>query len=84
MLETGVTAPCKVELSPTDKTERTLKIILHEGKKRQIRKMLQALGYSVTRLMRLKFAGLTLANLPVGKWRYLTEKEVEYLKRILE
>lgn len=82
ILETGVTAPCNVEILAADKTGCTLNIILREGKKRQIRRMFQTLGYSVVRLVRLQFANLTLDNLPVGKWRFLTTKEITNLKQI--
>ena len=81
MLETGITAPCKIQLHTADKTRRTLNVILHEGKKRQVRRMFEALGYSVRYLVRTKFANLTLNNLPVGKWRYLTGKEITKLTR---
>ena len=83
-LETGITAPCKVNLHTADKSRRTLDIVLHEGKKRQVRKMFEKLGYSVVHLIRLKFANLTLNNLTVGKWRYLTKEEIINLKRLFE
>jgi 23S rRNA pseudouridine2605 synthase len=56
-------------------------IELHSGQNRVIRRMFEAMGYKVKKLDRVYFAGLTKKNLPRGKWRFLTEKEVSMLKR---
>lgn len=80
MLEDGVTAPCEIKYVKSDKLNRTLKISIHEGKKRQVKRMFRALGYSVICLRRIQFANLTLTNLPTGKWRYLTDMEIKKLK----
>lgn len=58
-----------------------LEIVLEEGKNRQIRRMLQAYGIKVLRLVRVAIGSLTLGNLPKGSWRYLTRAEIEALKR---
>ena len=57
-----------------------LRIVLHEGKKRHIRRMCAALGHPVRRLIRIRIGRLKLGDLPVGKWRYLTEGEVKRLR----
>jgi pseudouridine synthase len=57
-----------------------LRIILHEGKKRHIRRMCAAVGHPVRRLIRVRIGPLKLGDLSVGKWRYLTEGEVRELK----
>jgi len=57
-----------------------LGITLHAGKKRHIRRMCAALGYSVRRLIRVRIGPLELGDLSVGKWRYLTKREVRKLK----
>ncbi len=57
-----------------------LRIVLHEGKKRHIRRMCAALGHPVRRLIRVRIGPLELGDLPVGKWRYLTEREVKQLR----
>lgn len=55
---------------------------LHTGRDRVVRRMFEALGYKVTKLDRVVFAGLTKKDLPRGKWRHLTEAEVTLLKRL--
>ncbi len=55
---------------------------IHTGQNRVVRRMFEALGYKVTKLDRVVFAGLTKKNVPRGKWRFLTEKEVNFLKMI--
>jgi len=58
----------------------TLEMHLYEGKNRQIRRMCEAVGLRVKLLRRVAIGDLTLGELPTGKWRELTETEVEYLK----
>jgi len=55
---------------------------IHSGKNRIVRRMFQEMGYEVTRLDRAAFAGLSKKGLPRGRWRFLTEKEVSYLKML--
>ena len=55
-------------------------IEIHSGRNRIVRRMFESLGYRVTKLDRVYFAGLTKKNLPRGRWRYLTQEEVNYLK----
>ena len=56
-----------------------LLITIHEGRNRQVRRMCQIAGMRVTRLVRIQEGTLCLGNLPKGKWRYLTDNEVEML-----
>lgn len=64
---------------PEDKSQ--LGIELHSGQNRVVRRLFDKLGYKVKKLDRVYYAGLTKKNLPRGKWRFLTEKEVSILKR---
>lgn len=56
-----------------------LEITIHEGRNRQVRRMCEAAGMHVTRLKRIREGKLSLGDLPLGKWRYLTEEEVKSL-----
>lgn len=64
--------------SATDKKQVGIEI--HSGRNRVVRRMFETLGYHVTKLDRVYFAGLTKKNLRRGQWRYLTQDEVNYLK----
>ena len=57
-----------------------LEMELYEGRNRQIRRMCQAVGIKIQRLTRVAIGKLTLGELPSGKWRYLTDEEVNYLR----
>ncbi|WP_067140713.1 pseudouridine synthase [Oceanivirga salmonicida] len=72
------TAPCKVK--KLAKTE--IRIAIFEGKNRQIRKMVEILGYNVKSLKRVKIGELVLGSLEVGKYRQLTVDEIKYLKSL--
>jgi pseudouridine synthase len=58
-----------------------VKIVLHEGKKRQVRHMCAAVGHPVLRLIRTRIGGIELGSLPTGQWRALTPTQVNELKR---
>lgn len=73
--------PPKVALRSGDEQSALLTITIHEGRNRQIRRMCALAGMTVTRLRRISEGSLTLGNLPLGKWRYLTPDEVEKLKK---
>ena len=64
--------------SPTDKKQ--IGIEIHSGKNRIVRRIFEHLGYHVTKLDRVYFAGMTKKNVRRGDWRYLTEKEVDMLR----
>jgi 23S rRNA pseudouridine2605 synthase len=71
--------PVEVTVMESDDSGTVLKMTLTEGRNRQIRKMCEKAGLTVKRLSRVSIGKLKLNNLPVGKWRYLEEDEVEYL-----
>ena len=64
--------------SETDKKQVGIEI--HSGKNRSVRRIFESLGYKVTKLDRVQFAGLTKKNVKRGDWRYLTEEEVDRLR----
>ena len=71
--------PVEVTIASEDESGTVMKMTLYEGRNRQIRKMCEAAGLTVKRLSRISIGSLKLDGLPVGKWRYLDEREVEYL-----
>jgi len=72
--------PPKVKLICSEGTKAKFEITIHEGRNRQVRRMCEIAGMTVTRLRRVREGTLHLGNLPAGKWRYLTPEEVELLK----
>ena len=73
--------PVKSEIIASDGSSTTLQMTLFEGRNRQIRKMCELCSLKITRLCRVAIGEITLGELEVGKWRYLTQSEVEYLKK---
>lgn len=71
----GMTKPCKV----TKIDDCTFRIILTQGMNRQIRRMSRAFGYTVTRLQRVRIMNIKLDGLEAGKWRDITEQELQEL-----
>ncbi|MBZ4646830.1 MAG: rRNA synthase [Petroclostridium sp.] len=77
-----LTAPAKIEIIKIMKGSCELKIVIHEGKNRQVRKMCEKIGHPVIKLKRIAIGNLHLGNLPLGKWRHLKDVEVNFLKKI--
>jgi len=75
-----VTKPCKL----TRETDTRFRIILTQGLNRQIRRMCEALDYEVQRLKRVRIMNVTLSGLSVGEWRFLTEKEMAEINRMVK
>ncbi|MCD7755478.1 MAG: rRNA pseudouridine synthase [Firmicutes bacterium] len=73
-------SPPEVTLLEYDGSRAKFRITIHEGRNRQIRRMCQSAGLTVTRLRRIAEGGLQLGTLVPGQWRYLTEEEVAGLK----
>ena len=71
--------PVEVVKGESDESGTVLKMTLTEGRNRQIRKMCEQAGLTVKRLARVSIGKLKLNKLPVGKWRYLDEDEIQYL-----
>ncbi|WBW95094.1 pseudouridine synthase [Oceanirhabdus sp. W0125-5] len=76
------TANAKFEVlkSGTDYSE--VRITIHEGKNRQVRKMCDAIGHKVVKLKRVSIGDLRLGKLKIGEWRELSKKELEYLRKL--
>ncbi len=73
--------PPQVRLIKAGEGKALLRITIHEGRNRQIRRMCELAGMHVTRLKRVKEGDLCLGDLPMGKWRCLTEEEVAALQK---
>ena len=73
------TSPAEVEILDTVPGATDVKITIHEGKNRQVRRMFEAVGVKVLNLKRVSIGKVELGNLPLGRWRYLTTHEINYL-----
>ena len=80
-IEGGRTAPAQVRVLSSDGKLTWLSMTIHEGRSRQIRRMLDALGYRAERLTRMRVGPLWLGSLPSGAYRFLTPTEVGSLRR---
>ncbi|MBI3811730.1 MAG: rRNA pseudouridine synthase [Nitrospirae bacterium] len=82
-LSDGRTLPCQVR--KIEKTEKNswLEMTIHEGRNRQIRRMLETMDHPVTKLKRIRVGKLELGALPVGRYRYLTSQEIKSLKQYI-
>lgn len=81
MLDERITAPAPIEVIERRRDSTRLRIVLREGRKRQIRRIAAALGHPVRRLIRERIGPLALGDLQPGQWRFLTDSEVSQLKR---
>ena len=72
--------PAQVEIMERRQGQALLRVTIHQGKNRQIRRMCAQVGMQVTRLRRVSEDALTLGDLKPGQWRYLTDAEVAALK----
>lgn len=73
--------PVEVEIIKKEPSQTILKMTLYEGRNRQIRKMCALADLKITRLTRVALGNIALGSLEVGKWRFLTESETDYLLR---
>ncbi len=83
-LTEGMTAPCKIEIEATSPKETLLYVTLHEGKKRQIRRIFEKVGHRVLELERLNYGPLALGDLKRGDKRELKGTELKQIKQALE
>lgn len=74
-----ITKPCNI----TKESTNVFKIVLTQGLNRQIRRMCEFLGYTVLKLKRIRIMNVTLKDIPVGKWRYLTSDELNTINKLI-
>lgn len=80
-LKDGMTRPAKVKRVRDGESKTFLELTITEGRNRQVRRMIEAVGSKVLKLVRVKLGELTLDGMTSGKWRHLTGAEVERLKQ---
>jgi pseudouridine synthase len=81
MLDGRITTPAPIEVLERTTEQTRLRIILREGRKRQIRRVAASLGHPVRQLIRQRIGPIELGELKTGSWRYLTDREVAELRR---
>jgi 23S rRNA pseudouridine2605 synthase len=81
-LEDGVTAPARARVVSERGATSVVELELHQGRKHQVKRMLEAVGHPVRRLHRPAYVGLTLSGLAPGEWRELTAEEIARLKEL--
>ena len=82
-LEDGPTAPAKVRKAGKAEANSWVELTIHEGRKHQVKRMLEYLGHPVIRLKRIQFGPLNLGSLPLGSSRFLSDKEANALRQLL-
>jgi 23S rRNA pseudouridine2605 synthase len=80
LLEGVRTAPAQVDIRTLTQRGAWVRIVMHEGRKRQIREVARLFGCKVRRLIRVREGAITLGKLPTGQWRYLRPDEIESLR----
>jgi len=83
-LEDGVTAPAKVVKVSKAESNSWLEVTIHEGRKHQVRRMMEAVGHPVIKLTRVRMGPLMLGDLPSGSYRFLTDREANRLREHVE
>ncbi|CCJ33315.1 pseudouridine synthase [Caloramator australicus] len=81
-IEDYITSKAKIEILKTIDKNAIVRIVIHEGKNRQVRKMCEKIGHKVLKLKRVQIGKIKLGSLEVGKWRYLNKEEIEWVKRL--
>jgi len=82
LIDDKLTAPARIAVLDSQRDSTLLRIQMHEGRKRQIRRVAALLGHPVRELKRVRLGPLYLGSLESGQWRYLTEKEIGDLESI--
>lgn len=79
MLEGKKTWPADIKILRKDTQSTLIRIIIHEGRKRQVRKMFEAIGHPVLKLKRTAYGRLGLEGLGMGKYRFLTNRDIKFI-----
>ncbi|MBI3597829.1 MAG: rRNA pseudouridine synthase [Nitrospirae bacterium] len=82
VLSEGRTLPCQIRKIKKTEKNSWLEMTIHEGRNRQIRRMLEKIDHPVLKLKRIRMAMLELGGLPIGRYRYLTAQEIRSLKSL--
>jgi 23S rRNA pseudouridine2605 synthase len=82
-LDDGLTGPATVRKGGKAVANSWLEITIHEGRKHQVKRMLEAVGHPVLKLTRIRFGPLRLGDLSVGEYRYLTDREANALRAVV-
>ena len=80
-IEDGAITSAKVNQIGKKEGQTQFRVVIHEGRKRQIRRMFHAINHAVVHLKRVRIGSLSLGGLSIGKYRFLTPAEVELLNR---
>jgi len=81
-LEDGPSAPAEVRIVTTGRGSTLIRLILHEGRKREIKRLCAAVGHPVVSLRRLSVGGVEAKGLRNGEWRYLNDEELARLRKL--
>jgi pseudouridine synthase len=76
-----ITSPARIRMIKSGDGQSILEIIIHEGRKRQVKRMCKAVGHPVLSLRRVEYGGIPLGDLKTGRYRFLTDAEAEALRR---
>ena len=80
-LEDGMTSPARVKVINAGGETSLIQLTLHEGKKREVKRMCAAVGHPIATLKRISFSGIDATGLRPGEWRYLSDVEIEHLRK---
>lgn len=80
-LSDGMSAPCRIKKVRKTAENSWIELNMHEGRNREVKRMMEHAGHPVLKLKRIRFASLELEGLEIGEYRYLTGREIEKLKK---
>ncbi|KRQ86633.1 Ribosomal large subunit pseudouridine synthase B [Caloramator mitchellensis] len=81
-IEDYITAPADFKLIEKRGKNAIVRITIHEGKNRQVRRMCEKIGHKVLELKRIQIGKIKLGNLKVGEWRFLKQEEIDFINKI--